>query len=57
MSYLGYANRGTVYRIVGRTLDHHEVDSVDELRQFEVERLDALWPQAMAGDVVAVAVT
>ncbi len=54
---LGYANRGTVHRIVHRALQRHEMDSVDALRTVEVERLDALqdgiWDRAMAGEVAA----
>ncbi len=55
---LGYANRGTVHRIVQQALDVREVESVDELRQLELDRLDALhaslWPQAMDGHVPSV---
>jgi transposase-like protein len=51
---LGYANRGTVYRIIKTALADHEIDSVDELRQLELDRLDLLqssyWDQAMSGD-------
>lgn len=52
---LGYANRGTVYRMVGRALEAQTVEAVDALRALEVERLDALqvaiWEKAMDGDV------
>lgn len=55
---LGYANRGTVHRIVSEALQARETDSIDLLRQVELDRLDALqlslWPRAMAGDVPAV---
>jgi len=55
---LGYANRGTVHRIVQHALDVREVESVDELRRLELNRLDAvhasLWPQAMKGHVPSV---
>lgn len=55
---LGYANRGTVYRVVQQTLEAHQADSVETLRALEVARLDALpvqlWPAAMAGDVHSV---
>jgi len=54
---LGYANRGTVHRIVQQSLAAHEVASVETLREVEVRRLDALqvglWDAAMAGDVEA----
>jgi hypothetical protein len=54
---LGYASRGTVHRIVKTALADHEMDSVDELRQLELERLDALqyayWAEALAGDHAA----
>jgi transposase-like protein len=54
---LGYANRGTVHRIVKAALADHEMDSVDELRQLELDRLDTLqyayWAQALAGDHAA----
>ncbi len=55
---LGYANRGTVHRLVQQTLHAHQADSVDALRAVEVARLDALqqslWEPAMAGDLKAV---
>ncbi len=55
---LGYANRGTVHRIVQQALDVREVESVNELRRLELDRLDALhvslWPQAMEGHVPSV---
>ncbi len=55
---LGYANRGTVHRLVQQTLHAHQADSVDQLRALEVARLDALqqalWERAMAGDLQAV---
>ncbi len=55
---LGYANRGTVHRLVQQTLQAHQADSVDQLRALEVARLDALqeslWEPAMAGDLRAV---
>ena len=56
---LGYANRGTVYRLVKNALEDRQVETIDELRQLEVERLDALqvaiWDDATNGDVRAVA--
>jgi len=56
--HLGYANRGTVHRIVQQALDVREVESVDELRRLELDRLDALhaslWPLAMGGHVPSV---
>jgi Homeodomain-like domain len=55
---LGYANRGTVCRIVSDALNSQTVEAVDELRSLEVARLDtlqlALWPAATEGDVQAV---
>src|SRR3954452_13754623 len=57
---MGYANRGTVYRIVQETLRARQADSIDELRQLEMSRLDALqatyWSNALSGDSVATAV-
>lgn len=54
---LGYANRGTVHRIVHEALEAQQVQSVELLREVEVRRLDALqvglWDAAMAGDVEA----
>ena len=54
---LGYANRGTVHRVVREALEAQQVKSVDLLRTVEVQRLDALqaslWPAAVAGDVEA----
>ena len=56
---LGYANRGTVYRLVKNALEDRQVETIDELRRLEVDRLDALqvaiWDDAMSGDVKAVA--
>ena len=52
---LGYANRGTVYRVVSEALRTQTLEAVGELRSLEVERLDhvqlALWQKAMDGDV------
>jgi DNA-binding NarL/FixJ family response regulator len=39
---LGYANRGTVFRIVSNALASQERVAVDELRSLEAARLDAL---------------
>ena len=54
---LGYANRGTVHRIVAQTLRRETVEAVDELRRLELDRLDALqrslWAAAMGGDIEA----
>ncbi len=54
---LGYANRGTVHRLVRQALEAQQVESVELLRTVEVQRLDALqaalWPAAMAGDLEA----
>ena len=55
---LGYANRGTVYRIVSEALKGQTVGAVAQLRNLEFARLDklqlALWPAALAGDVPSV---
>lgn len=55
---LGYANRGTVHRIVQNALYVNQVESIDEHRLLELARLDdmhqVLWPKAMNGDVAAV---
>src|SRR6476659_5095354 len=55
---LGYANRGTVYRLVKNALEDRQVETIDELRRLEVDRLDALqvaiWEDAMKGDLAAV---
>ena len=52
---LGYAKRGTVYRIVADALKAQTAEAVGELRSLEVERLDhvqlAMWQKAMDGDV------
>ena len=55
---VGYANRGTAHRVVTKALAERLVDGIDELRDIEVVRLDALqaslWPKAEKGDVRAV---
>jgi hypothetical protein len=52
---LGYANRGTVYRVVSEALKAQTLEAVEELRSLEVERLNslqvAMWQKAMDGDV------
>ena len=52
---LGYANRGTVYRVVSQALRSQTLEAVGELRTLEVERLNslqvAMWQKAMDGDV------
>ena len=52
---LGYANRGTVFRVVANALETQTVEAVKGLRSLEVERLDklqvAVWQKAMEGDV------
>ena len=56
---LGYANRGTVYRLVSEALKAQTVEAVGEHRSLEVERLDmlqvAVWRKAMEGDVSSAA--
>ncbi len=55
---VGYANRGTAYRVVQQALSQRVEEGVDELRRLEQDRLDALqagvWERALAGDVAAV---
>ncbi len=55
---LGYANRGTVHRLARQALEAQQVNSVERLRQVEVNRLNALqvglWDAAVSGDVEAV---
>ncbi len=55
---VGYANRGTAYRVVQQALSQRVDEGVDELRRLEQERLDALqagvWERALAGDPTAV---
>jgi pantothenate synthetase len=57
---MGYANRGTVFRIISEALRAQNVEAVEELRNLEVARLDtlqlAMWPAAMSGDVHAASV-
>lgn len=52
---MGYANRGTAYKLVQQALSSWTADGVAELRRVENDRPDALqlpiWPAAMAGDV------
>ncbi len=52
---VGYANRGTAHRVVMKALADRLLDDVEELREFEAARLDALqaalWDKAMSGDV------
>ncbi|GAB3487828.1 helix-turn-helix domain-containing protein [Flexivirga lutea] len=54
---LGYASRGTVYRIVSQAVRADVAEAAEELRQLELARLDALqealWDAAMSGDVKA----
>lgn len=56
---VGYAHRGSAHRAVRQALEQRQVAAVDQLRQQEVGRLDALqallWPLAEAGDVHAAA--
>lgn len=55
---LGYANRGTVWRIVNKALVAHEASSVADLRRVQLTRLEALlssaWTAAAEGDVEAI---
>jgi len=59
-SAVGYANRGTAWRTVQRALRDRTFKAVDEYREMELTRLDALqsscWEQALAGELRAVEV-
>jgi hypothetical protein len=50
---VGYANRGTAWRTVRNALYERKVESVDEYRELELARLDALqsahWEAALSG--------
>ena len=50
---VGYANRGTAWRTVQSALYERKVESVDEYRELELARLDALqsahWEAALSG--------
>ena len=56
---LGYANRGTVHKIIKEALAGREADAVDMLRQVEVDRLNALqaavWSRAIQGHLPSIA--
>ena len=51
---LGLANRGTAWRLVNQAMKERVVERVDEHRELELQRLDALqaafWGKALAGD-------
>jgi transposase-like protein len=55
---VGYANRGTAYRVVRAALDKQTTEAATALLQQELDKLDALqaavWPRAMAGEISAV---
>ena len=55
---MGYASRGSVYKIIKDAQTVQLVDAVEEHRNLELGRLDALqaslWDRAIAGDVDAV---
>jgi hypothetical protein len=55
---VGYANRGTAHRVVAKALAERLADNIDQLRELELARLDALqaslWPKAENGDLRAV---
>jgi orotate phosphoribosyltransferase-like protein len=57
-SEVGYANRGTAWRVVNKALTERVDSAVDEYRQMELARLDALqeslWSTAMEGNVRSV---
>ena len=50
---VGYANRGTAWRVVQQALHERKIKSVDEYRALELARLDALqsahWTEALSG--------
>ena len=52
---VGYQNRGTAWRAVQDSLNSRIAEAVEEYRELELARLDALqaahWPQAVAGSV------
>jgi hypothetical protein len=54
---LGYANAGTVHRLVQSALAERTLEAVDDLRHRESSRLDALlesiWQRAVSGDLRA----
>jgi hypothetical protein len=54
---LGYANRGTVHRLVHTALTRELDEDVENHRRLEGDRLDALqmsvWGTAMGGDAAA----
>ena len=39
---LGYANRGTVFRLLAEALKAHTVEAVEQIHSLEVARLDQL---------------
>jgi hypothetical protein len=55
---VGYANRGTAHRVVAKALSERLADDIDQLRELELARLDALqaslWAKAEKGDLRAV---
>ena len=54
---VGYANRGTAHRVVAKALSERLADDIDQLREMELARLDALlaslWAKAEKGDLRA----
>lgn len=54
---VGYTSKGTAHRVISQALEARESEDVDFLRTIASERLErlleALWPQAMAGDLGA----
>ena len=55
---LGYSGPGAAFNAIQRLLKHHEMDSVEDLRQVEGSRLDellkGLWAEAVTGHKNAV---
>lgn len=58
---MGYKNAGSVYAIIKGAQERQLGAAVEDYRQTELARLDALqealWPAAMTGDVTAVEAT
>ena len=55
---MNFSSRSTAWKIIKRGLERSVVESVDELRLLESQRLDALqyaiWDKCMAGDLKAI---
>jgi hypothetical protein len=55
---VGFANRGTAHRVVSKALSERLIEGIDDLREIELARLDALqaalWPRVEKGEVRAI---